>query len=190
MEESLKKKNIPRTIASKIFVSIARESNVQVQELKLSLDQMTSRVEQNPDDQNAITQWGELHNRLVNHACITIIFAALAVEAYIYDYGARGMSDSFMEKYIDKLELLSKWVVVPQLVKGRSFPREGQGIELLKKLISARNSLAHFKSGTDKSTLDPKTLAAKAGDAIRTLDILREDMERFDPDELPGLQLP
>src|SRR5215475_11985307 len=143
MQESPQNMNTPRTIASKIFVSIARESNEQVQVLAPSLHEVASRVEQNPCSQEAIAQWGELHNRLVKHACITIIFAAAVAEAYIYDYRARGISDSFMRKYVDRLDLLPKWVVFPQLIQGQPFPREGQGIELLGKLLAARNRLIH-----------------------------------------------
>jgi hypothetical protein len=190
MKEPINNKNMPRTIASKIFISIARENNEQVRVLEPLFNEMTSRIEQNPGDQEAISRWGELYNQLFKHSCEVIIFAAATAEAYIYDYGARGISDSFMKKYVDKLDLLPKWVVVPQLVKGRPFPREGQGIELLGKLVTARNRLIHFKSGMDKVKLDPEALAADAKEAIRALDALREDMERFDPDELPGLQLP
>ncbi len=185
MEESSTNRNMPRMIASKIFVCLARENNKQVQELVPLLHEMASRLEQNPVDQEAIARWGEIHNRLVEHACVAIISASTAVEAYIYDYGARGISPTFMEKYVDKLGLLSKWVVVPQLVKGRPFPCEGQGIELLRKLVNARNSLVHFHSGIDKSELNPKVLAEKSKEAIRTLDALREDMERFDRTNYP-----
>lgn len=182
--------NVPRTIASKIFVSIAREHNEQVQELEPLLQQAALRVEQSPTDQEAIDRWGELHNQLVKHACVAIIFAAAAAEAYIYDYGARGTSDTFMKKYVDRLDLPAKWVVVPQLVKGQPFPRERQGFELLGKLVKARDHLVHFKSGIDKQEFDPKFLTANAKEAIRALDALKEDMEQFDPNELPGLQLP
>ncbi len=32
----------------------------------------------------------------------TIIFSSLAIEAYIFDYAARNLGDSFVSVYIDK----------------------------------------------------------------------------------------
>lgn len=178
----------PRWIASKIFVKIARDSYEQVVTLKPKLEEAASRV--HTGAQQAIDEWGELHNTIVMQCCIAIVFAATAAEAYIYDYGARGMSDTFVKQYLDKLDLLAKWVVIPQMVKGRAFPRGGQGIELLKKLVTARNGLVHFKSGSRGNAIQVKELVANAAIAIRTLDALIEDMSKFDPHELPELQLP
>ena len=49
----------------------------------------------------------------------TVVFLHLFLKAVIYDYGAINTSDSYMKKYIDKLEFLSKWVVIPKLVTGQ-----------------------------------------------------------------------
>ena len=44
------------------------------------------------------------------------MFSHLFLEATIYDYGAANLSDSYMKKYVEKLNFLSQWVVIPQLV--------------------------------------------------------------------------
>jgi len=79
-------------------------------------------------------------------ALITICFSAKCVEAFIYDYAARHTSDSYAQKYLDKLDLAGKWVVAPRLVTGKEFPRDSNAFDSLKFLIKTRNKLVHFKS--------------------------------------------
>lgn len=179
----------PRIIASKVFVSIARENCSATQKDVKTLKTSAAQVQSKPGDNDAINEWGEAHNRILKQASISVIFAAAALEAYIYDYGARNMTNCFMKKYLDKLTLVQKWVVVPQVVKGKPFPRDSQGMEHLKTLISDRNELTHFKSGVDKDTLSPEKLAEKAQNAVHAIDALIDDMKSFDPNELPELQL-
>ncbi len=77
---------------------------------------------------------------------IAIVFSHLFMEAVIYDYGATNTSDTYMKKYVDKLDFLAKWVVIPKLVTGCPFPTESEAFELLSKLKKARNDLVHFKT--------------------------------------------
>lgn len=53
-----------------------------------------------------------------------------------------------MKKYVDKLDFLSKWVLIPKLITGKDFPTDSQAYELLVKLKKARNDLVHFKTRT------------------------------------------
>jgi hypothetical protein len=85
---------------------------------------------------------------------IVIVFSHLFMEAVIYDYGATNTSDSFMKKYVDKLDFLAKWVLIPRLVTGTSFPTDSQAFELMNKLKKARNDLVHFKTKKSPSNAD------------------------------------
>jgi len=89
-----------------------------------------------PDDIEAMEQ---------SHA-IVIVFAAMCLEAFIYDYAAYNFSGKFVKNYIDKLDLESKWVVIPQLVTGKRFDTDSEAFELLVKLVRYRNKLVHAKS--------------------------------------------
>ena len=77
---------------------------------------------------------------------IAVIFSALAAEAYINDYAARRLSPAFVKAHIEKLDLQSKWVLVPQLITGHRFPKERHAFALLRELVRARNLLVHPKS--------------------------------------------
>jgi len=81
-----------------------------------------------------------------HHFASTIVFGAMCLEAFIYDYAAHNVSDTYAKRYLDKLDLVSKWVVIPKLVTGKNFPTDGQAFERLKKLATARNELLHHKS--------------------------------------------
>ncbi len=64
----------------------------------------------------------------------TILFAALSVEAAINDYAAWQLSDSYFDKHLSSLDVLSKWVVIPKLVCGQSIKKSGPAYSSLKKI--------------------------------------------------------
>jgi hypothetical protein len=53
-----------------------------------------------------------------------IIFAGIAAESIIYDFSARYLGDSYVEAHLDKLDLVSKWIVVPRMVCGAEMPKD------------------------------------------------------------------
>ncbi|MBN1618897.1 hypothetical protein JW887_06190 [Candidatus Dojkabacteria bacterium] len=77
---------------------------------------------------------------------IIIIFAHIFLEALIYDFCAINFSDSYTRNYIDKLNFLSKWVVIPRLVTGEDFSTDSQAFQLLTKVNTYRNQLVHLKT--------------------------------------------
>lgn len=87
--------------------------------------------------------------RLVNdHAHIAIVFAAMAVEGFIFYYAVETgkLTESWVSNYIDKIDLKAKWVVIPRLITGQELQAGGHGLNLLGDLIRARNALVHYKS--------------------------------------------
>lgn len=77
---------------------------------------------------------------------ISICFSAMALEAFIYDYAARNLGDGYVSQYLDKLDLTSKWLVVPRLITGSVIDSGCQAINLLRELVRERNHLVHSKS--------------------------------------------
>jgi hypothetical protein len=77
-----------------------------------------------------------------------VVFSSLFFEAYIFDYASRRLSASYAEKYLDKLDVVAKWVVVTRLVKA---PGLDAGLEVfgrLKGLVALRNRLVHHKTSS------------------------------------------
>lgn len=145
-----------------------------------------------------------IEHEMLSHCLITVVFCALAVEGYIYDYAARNLGDSFVESHLDKLDVISKWVVIPKLITGKGFPKDSRGFQLLRQLVTNRNFIAHSKSapvlvfdervdGFVSSSAARKiqefnsTLLEKAKDAITALDELALIMEDLDPNEFVSI---
>lgn len=76
----------------------------------------------------------------------TIVFAGLCVESAIYDYAAVQLGDDYVREHFEKMDLISKWVVIPRLVCGRQVRKGAAAYSRLKKLVQSRNSLVHHKS--------------------------------------------
>ena len=76
----------------------------------------------------------------------TIVFSGMACESAIYDLAAIHLGDDYVSKYVDKLDVIGKWVIVPSLICGKSLNTEGAALNSLRSLIRRRNSLVHHKS--------------------------------------------
>lgn len=135
------------------------------------------------------------------HASIAIVFSAIAVESYIYDYAARHLSDKFVQSYLDKLDLISKWVLVPRLITGKSLPQSGKWMMLLKALVKERNSIVHSKSKEPPFEMKEvkdfykklnernASILQKSRQAIELLDELATEISNLDPEEAPWIQI-
>ncbi|WP_460138253.1 hypothetical protein [Pseudomonas sp. S2_A10] len=87
------------------------------------------------------------HEKIKSVAGIkTIVFSAMALEAAVFDLAAIQLSDKVATDYLDKMDLLGKWMIVPRLICGRSLTEDGPAINGLKGLVKARNALVHHKS--------------------------------------------
>lgn len=86
---------------------------------------------------------------------LAVLSTAMFLEAYIYDYGARRESASFVEKYLDKLDPVAKWVVIPRLIAPPGLNRDDEVFERLRRLFKLRNDLIHHKTKTSNDFTSP-----------------------------------
>jgi len=85
------------------------------------------------------------HNRLVA-GMQTIVFSAMCFEAAIYDFAAIHLGDNYVRKHIDKLDVISKWILVLRFVADVEIPKDQAPYCTFKNLITYRNRLVHAKS--------------------------------------------
>ncbi len=133
-------------------------------------------------------------------AMIVILFSATALEAYIYDYAARYFSDSFVRNYIDKLDIIGKWVLIPRLITGKELPRDREWFFLLKEIIRKRNKLTHHKSSEIPSRVEyakkhverlhdeGEQMIRMAKESIRLLDMVVDVITENNPNEYPWVE--
>lgn len=181
------------------FSGIVRENHRKRVRLNEKLDRMSARSrnggEQTLETDRKIVQY---ESEQAKTSFIIIVFAAIAVEAYIYDYAARNLGDAFVRDHLDKLDTVSKWIIVPELVTGRELPQRQYWQGKLKKLVQIWNSITHNKSW-DPSALPPADLWRKLKKAsaeinqaaIQSVDLLRllaDKISELDPEETPWVQ--
>ena len=121
-----------------VYAEIARTNGNQCMSVRKEL-----KCAKENDDEAA---YHDGEKRMTKHAVVCIVFAALSLEALIYDFAARYFDDKYVVEHLDKLDLVSKWLVIPRLVCGSEFDKSAQPYGHLKELVSARNSLVHHKS--------------------------------------------
>jgi hypothetical protein len=76
----------------------------------------------------------------------TIVFSAMCVEAGAYDYAAVHLGDEYALQHLDKLDIISKWLISLRLISHYELPKSSATFGSLKRLVRARNKLAHVKS--------------------------------------------
>lgn len=102
-------------------------------------------------------EFSEINREINKHSRIVIVFCALSLEAFINDYAIDHLSKSYLEKYLDKLDLYAKWVVIPRFLTGSQLDTGAKPMQDLDWLIKQRNKLVHFKTETlGLSELDDK----------------------------------
>jgi len=77
----------------------------------------------------------------------------MALEAFINNYGATNFSSSYFDNYLNKLDLKSKWIIIPKLVTGRQIKTKSEAFNYLINLISLRNKLVHVKTGKENTSI-------------------------------------
>lgn len=125
----------------------------------------------------------------------TIVFGAMCFEAAIYDFASIHLGDSYVREHLDKLDLLSKWVVILRFVAGYELEKGQAPYASLKRLIIARNNLVHIKSEAmdfenlgcqmEKITRQSAEMEADVHNAYRALVLmslqLSKELDRLHP---------
>ena len=99
-----------------------------------------------PENYRKFTIEFEKKAELLECKILAALMTALFFEAYIYDYGARKKSANYITKYLDKLDPVSKWIVVTKLIAPPGLDESDEIFGRLRKLFSLRNELAHHKT--------------------------------------------
>jgi len=79
-------------------------------------------------------------------ALVVVVFSALTLEAYINHYGISRLSKNYFSKYLDKLDMFAKWIVIPKVVTGKQLDPGSVAMQDLDWLVTLRNNLVHYKS--------------------------------------------
>ena len=120
------------------------------------LREFRSKVQKIIDSMNKgdVSDWfekvGPLLDKEEKQESIIIAFAAICLEACIWDYAACQTSKRYTENHLEKLDFVSKWVIIPELLCGSDITKAKTNstclLDRLRKLATKRNALVHSKS--------------------------------------------
>jgi hypothetical protein len=164
---------------SNFYYRIALQNQQQYECYMLDIEKLSSCEEEDWMKDMKSADW---HHQGLKSAVQSIVFSAMCLEAFIYDYSVKNLGSSYTKKHIEKLNIESKFIIVPRLIAGKEIQKSGQGYEMLKKLISDRNKIVHFKAQEDFFQVNSflPTAMANGLAAIKTLML---EFEEIHPEE-------
>jgi hypothetical protein len=135
----------------------------------VDLDRLRAIGSANDDEREASNQLARTQQRqALSEGLIAVVFSAFALEAHINEYGSRRLGRSLFER-LDKLDTVSKWILVPRLVCGKELPKDRAPYQFLCELFRWRNEIAH-----------PKAKDANLNDPDLGSEIMRRDKKEDD----------
>jgi hypothetical protein len=153
------------------------KSEKELKELQIN----TSKQDKSSDD--FVDKVAEKNDRIGRLALVVIVFCATSLEAFINHYAISRLSRNYLETYLDKLDLLSKWIVIPRVSTGTQLDAGVKAFQDLSWLISLRNKLVHYKTRKIdiKELKDTDFLWSKdAKRAVETVKNVVQELEKID----------
>jgi len=130
------------------YFKLVNDTYSRIKKLKREHDQFQSSLKGKEISDDDIDFLASRNDAIGELSLIVIIFSAFTLEAYINHYGISRLSRNYFSKYLDKLDLLAKWLVIPRILNGKKLNPGSAAMQDLSWLVSLRNRLAHFKSKT------------------------------------------
>ncbi len=127
------------------------------------------------------------------YASIVVIYTAISLECYIHNYASRKLGEKYCKRHVDAMNLHTKWLVVPKLATGSAIPSDHKGIEILQKLVKARNDTVHLKAANlklghseeqeERIATHSRFILDTAMKAFQCVGLLGQELASLDPDE-------
>ena len=166
------------------FFHIAIDTYKEIVKFEKKLNELqvnTNKSEKSSDD--FVDKVAENNDRIGRLALIVVIFCATSLEAYINHYAISNLSKNYFTTYLDKLDLFSKWIVIPRITTGAQLDAGSKPLQDLSWLITLRNRLIHHKSRkvSVEEIKDTDFLWGKdAKRAIETVKNLAQELKKVD----------
>ncbi len=129
------------------FVLVAK-SFAQIQQLKQEHDEFQSSLKGKDISDRDVDVLASKNDTIGELALVVVVFSALTLEAYINHYGISRLSRNYFSNYLDKLDLLAKWIVIPKVITGKKLNPGSAAMQDVAWLVAMRNRLVHYKSKT------------------------------------------
>ncbi len=136
----------------------------------------------------------ELEEILLKETIKVLTFLPAYLESYFFELSAITLGQQYTERYIEKLDLISKIVIVPKLAFGKELNRSAHYWGEIKNLVKWRNKTIHNKTKDanqlfelvrqGKEILEPKPLHEefKIDSFFNSIEKLFEELDKIDPE--------
>lgn len=177
------------------FIEIACDSYASYQEYMIKLKEIEAaggfwhngHYVYNQDEEH----W-ECQRALAKEVIKMIVFIPIFLEAYIYDLAAIVLGDTYAKRFLDKLDLISKWIIIPKLITQKELDRSKAYFSTFRALVSARNQLVHHKTKNNLALINQMLKEGKkelpdmlkkfpVDDLLPFLKDLFQDLDEIDP---------
>lgn len=131
-----------------LYYQIAERHEKQYRERNDLLENISNTIAYADEDQieHQIREANDAYGQRESAGVIAITFAAMAIEAFFFDYAAEVLGDGYVKGHLDKIDLCSKFLVYLKVAYGLTPDKGGQAYQGLGILRSIRNEVVHFKS--------------------------------------------
>ncbi len=168
------------------FFHIAIDTYKEITKLEKEHNELQAGLSESEISSDDLTdKLAEKNDRIGRLALIVIVFCATSLEAYINHYAISHLSKNYLKTYLDKLDLLSKWIVIPRITTGTQLDAGSRPLQDLSWLITLRNKLVHHKSRTVSIEEIKDTDFLWENDAkraIETVKNLAQELKKIDND--------
>jgi hypothetical protein len=135
-------------------------------------------------DLKKLLRWMKQSSRKMQASIGTIVFSAMATEAYINYYLTHITSEKTYKRKFNNVSLSDKWLELPKQLKQIEFDKETPEVKLFKQLIKDRRDIFHntsrLKSMRDRVKYHA-SLFTKASDAIQAMEGMMRLLDLQDP---------
>jgi hypothetical protein len=114
--------------------------------LRIAVDAQDKMVRYVQEHETTSLGSDDFQNTADGQATVVVLYTAIALECYIFNYAARKLGENFCKKHVESMGHQTKWLLVPKLATGKAIPSDHRAIVLLQKLIAARNDVVHAKA--------------------------------------------
>ena len=129
------------------FFHVAIDTYKEIEKSEKELNKLqVNTSEQDKSSDDFADKVAEKNDRIGRLALVVVVFCATSLEAFINYYAIRRLSKNYLKTYLDKLDLLSKWIVIPRITTGTQLDAGVKAFQDLSWLINLRNKLVHYKA--------------------------------------------
>lgn len=189
--EDLKEKFPRMNFEAHVYWEICRDACTLVKQARAEVKRLRERQPKDGKLYRLGPKGRALLGEITKQESVAIAFAAICLEAFIWDYAACNTSQNKAEEKFGSLNLVAKWIVIPQLLCGSDITKRKIGgtclLGRLRKLKEARNELVHPSSQPlPDSYIDavdaimPKRKKIAAEDALDLIELLLKELEKVD----------